>query len=469
MQKAAILHKIYFAEKGEIEFVAWICEAAYQALNHVSYVKNHIDYNKSFLRYFGVLSGEATGRTWTKKDFVTAKGDRLVAMGTGQRLRGIIEGDTRLTGAVLDDVEGEENTKTPERRRFNREWVSGVVFPAMEKTLNKEGWIWLSGTIVHFDSYLASIYEAWRKSIEDGRSFSWDVHYFEATEPIGSRLEGKPLWPDRFSTAVLKKEHQRYLDDGTPQIFWREYFNDPRDVESLPFNPDNVQYYSGHFASKGGFAYLHIGREYIPINVYIGVDLAATATSYSDRQAIVVLGIDAESKRYIIDKFYERIPIYDMPATIIEYANKYSPIRGGAIETVQAQEMVRDAVARLSAKEKKLVPWMWGGVKPPPGIKKEDRLLGALGGFVHNKKLFISRDQAEILDEMLDFPAGKRDDLLDALYYADYYAKHNAPHSNVLDEEQFGELEDEDKPKSRRKHYDWYTGNFHYVDEWGRG
>ena len=103
--------------------------------------------------------------------------------------------------------------------------------------------------------------------------------------------------------------------------------------------------------------------------------MAATDSETSDYQVILVMGIDANKNRYILDYFRERIPAFDVPPKIIEYAKKYNPVRRVTIETVAAQEMVRDMVTRLSATEKRLMPGLFKGVKPPARIKKEDRLL----------------------------------------------------------------------------------------------
>ena len=47
----------------------------------------------------------------------------------------------------------------------------------------------------------------------------------------------------------------------------------------------------------------------------------------------------------------------------------------------------------------------------------------ALGSIVNNKKLYIKKEHTELLDELFQFPKGKNDDLLDGLYYSDFFAK----------------------------------------------
>ena len=132
--------------------------------------------------------------------------------------------------------------------------------------------------------------------------------------------------------------------------------NDARDITNAAFKIDRIQYYNGVFKKENNMPYIIEGEDAIPINVYIGVDLAATATETSDFQVIMVMGIDAHKNRYVLDYFRERIPTFDVPAKIIELAKKYSPVKRVTIETVAAQEMVRDMVTRMSANEKRLMP-----------------------------------------------------------------------------------------------------------------
>jgi phage terminase large subunit-like protein len=400
--------------------------------------------------YFGNMDGGSVGKRWTEKDLVTPKGDRVISKGTSQRLRGRAEVDVRYTGIVLDDFESELNTKTPERRADIKKWIVSTVYPALEETPGNEGWIWLSGTIVHYDSYLQMTYDGWKKAQEDKREYPWDVNFYRAIE------DGKPLWASQFSNKKLKAKKREFIEAGLVNKFAQEYMNDARDVSSASFKIDRIQYYNGRVECKNKFNYLIDGDDAIPINIYMGVDLAATASETSDYQVILVMGIDSSNNRYVLEYFRERIPTFDVPKEIIRLANKYTPVRRVTIETVAAQEMVRDMVTRLSAKEKRLLPGIFKGVKPPARIKKEDRLETSLGPIVNSKKLYLQREMTELVDEFFEHPKPRNDDVMDALYYADYFAR--APKSSRTKKESL--LHDDDMPVKRamKKTYSWMTG-----------
>ena len=72
----------------------------------------------------------------------------------------------------------------------------------------------------------------------------------------------------------------------------------------------------------------------------------------------------------------------------------------------------------MSGKDRKVAPGIALGVRPPTGIKKEDRLESLLAPIVNRGKLFIKRKHVELVDEMFQFPKGKHDDVMDSIWTA---------------------------------------------------
>ena len=450
LSKAAIVHKLCFAKEEEQHFFAWISEEQGQAIDHIKYVRQHFEDNKMIKYYFGNFDGGLAGKRWTEKDLVTARGDRIIAKGTNQRLRGRAEVDVRYTGIILDDFESELNTKTPERRSEIKKWVVSTVYPALEESPGREGWIWLAGTIVHFDSFLQMTYDGYKKSVENGTKYSWDVVFKRAIE------DEAPIWPEQFPLVKLTKKKKEFIEAGLVNKFAQEYMNDARDSGSAAFKIDRVQKHSYEYKSEGKFSYLADVKHAIPVNIYIGVDLAATASETSDYQVIIVMAMDSNKNRYVLEYFRERIPTFDVPMKIIEMTKKYHPVRRVTIETVAAQEMVRDMVTRLSANERRLMPGIFKGVKPPPGIKKQDRLETSLGPMINSKKLYVREEMTELVDEVFEHPKPRHDDILDALYYADYYAR--PPRSKKMKMDELDAELETLNSRPMNKVYNWITG-----------
>ena len=409
LAKTALLYHLYFNPEGKKEFIAWVAEEQSQAIDHIKYLQNHIEINPALNYYFGDIQGSK----WTEKEFTTSKGDRVIAKGTSQRLRGRSQLGLRYTKIILDDFESELNTKTPDRRREIKEWVMSTVEPALENSKDNEGSIWLIGTIVHYDSFLQSIYDGYVEAQRDKRTYAWDVMYHKA---INS--DGEVLWPSYFSREKLQDIRKRFEDVGLSHKFAQEYLNEARDLENAKFKTDRLEYYDHQFESKDGYCYLVDDKDAIPVNVYIGVDLAYEANASSDYQIIMVIGIDSDRNIYVIDYMREHMPLYDMPEQIMDYAREYSPVKRVNVEMVGAQGIIKDAVNKMSGSERKVAPGIALGIRPPSGIKKEYRLEYLIAPIVKRSKMFIKRKHTHLVDEMFQFPKGRNDDVLDGLWYA---------------------------------------------------
>lgn len=476
LMRTAILYKMYFAPKGDINFIAWVGETFDKAIDHTEYLKDHIEHNDLLAYYFGEMRGDLAGRRWTVKDWVTAKGDRLITKGIEQDIRGKSERGVRFTGVVLDDFESLLNTRTKERRATNRALLNSSVIPALVKTPGREGWIWLSGTITHYDSFLQGILDGWNEAKREKKEkeFTWKVNFYTATLDRQLSDTSKPLWPGMYPVKVLRTERQAFIDGGTPHLFAQEYQNDARDRSLAPVDITKIKYHSGRFATSGGMAFLIVdeiegkpdsGRA-IPIYVYMGADPSITGTS--DFAAVVVIGIDSERNRYLIDVFHERTKVYDLAPKIVELGKKYHPVRRCTIETVQAQDVVRDMAERFTIDDRRFLPgWAQGAnpLKHRPDLNKKvvdkiDRLCIGLGSFINPGKLYIRREHFGLIEELEQLPKPKYDDWMDALYYADYYARKNYPRGQPVSMEVFNNEIAMEKVRKRplKKRYNWFTG-----------
>ena len=199
-----------------------------------------------------------------------------------------------------------------------------------------------------------------------------------------------------------------------------------------------------------------IDESAIPVNVYLGVDLAYEANSTSDFQVILTIAIDSDRNIYLIDYYRERSPLYDMPQKIFEYAKRFSPVRRVNVEKVGAQGVIKDYVNKLIGADRRLAPGLAQGIRPPAGIKKEDRIEALLCPIVNSRKLFIKKQHQEIIDEMFQFPKGKNDDLLDGMWYAIHTAK--PPKSSAIDIEKFEDRMSKKEERFSSQVISWITG-----------
>ena len=446
LASTAVLHRFLFAKKENPEFIAWIGEAQDQATDNLNWISNHILENPAIHYYFGDLEGDK----WTKAEIILKNNCRMIAKGTSQRLRGKKQLSTRYTGIILDDFESELNTKTPESRLQIKNWVTAAVYPAID--FDKGGFLWCNGTIVHYDSFLNGLVKGYSDAKKTGEDYSWDLETYKAILD-----DGTPLWPSRWPLPKLEERKQFYIDSGTPAKFYQEYMNQAKSPEDQIFSEEDINegIYQGNarYDEATDSWYIQFadgGKEYI--NIYIGVDPASTINRRSDYSVIMVLGVTAEYDYYVIDYWRKRVLPMECADEIFKIAKQYSPIRRINIETIAYQEMLRDYIMKRSKKEGLFLPGIEKGIKNYTS-KKKDRLFEGLQPMFKAGAVHLKKQHHEFIDELIDFPKGSHDDVIDAFYLATQLAKGNSKAANIKKEKGVNGVWS--KP---RKMYDWMTG-----------
>ena len=359
---------------------------------------------------------------------MTVNGVRIIAVGTGQRVRGFIEGDTRPTLIIVDDFESELNAYTQEARAKNRKWMTEAVIPS----LADEGRIVMIGTVISEDCFLY-----WAKD-----SVAWNTLWYSITND-----DGTPIWPERFPHSRITAIKEEYASVGNINGFYQEYMNIAQSPDEAPFKPDWIQLHQYSFERREGIGCLvkDIGDKevVIPVEVYGGVDPASSLSMRADFFVLVTLGIDYKGNKYIIDLYRKRVSPALQPDIIIDKFKKYRH-KKMKIETVAYQEALRAAVKKRMLEENLYIPGLEKGVKPRN--RKSERLLSLVPMFAKKEFYFRSQD-TEAQAEFLSYPKGKHDDVMDAIWTSLEGARPTRMKT----------LDPEHKEKTFQKVLDWMT------------
>jgi len=392
------LWRVAFKKSDEDLFIVIVSESQQQSINFLSRLKYHLLHSDKFSELFGNL-GPTTAKRWTNNDIVLANGTRIVAVGTGQRVRGFIEGDTRPNLIIVDDFESELNAATPEARTKNRRWMTEAVIPS----LSDEGKIVMIGTVISEDCFLY-----WVKS-----STAWHVLWYSIWDE-----DEKPLWPARFPRKRILQIKNEMASVGNLNGFYQEYMNIAQSPDMAPFKPEWMQmhHYDYEIIEGQGCLTRLIGEDktIIPVEVYCGVDPASSLSNRADYFVIATIGVDNEGNKYAIDIVRERISPELQPQKIIDVFKKYKP-RRMKIETVGYQEALRTAVREIQRQEELYIPGLEKGVKPRN--RKSERLLSLVPMFARNQFYWRPQDLTG-QQEFLSYPRGKHDDIMDAIWTA---------------------------------------------------
>ena len=393
------LWRVAFKKSGEDLFIVIISESQAQSINFLSRIKYHLTHSDRFKEVFGDM-GPNTARRWTHTDIVLANGTRIIAVGTGQRVRGFIEGDTRPNLIIVDDFESELNAYTPEARAKNRKWMTEAVIPS----LSDEGKIAMIGTVISEDCFLY-----WAKE-----SSAWNVLWYS----IWNDKE-ESIWPERFPKERILGIKDEFSSVGNINGFYQEYMNIAQSPDDAPFQPEWIKMHSYEYKKLDGQNVLikneGLENEKIkPVELYTGVDPASSLSVRADFFVIATIAIDNDNNKYIIDIYRDKISPALQPQKIIDVFKKFRP-RRVKVETVGYQEALRTAVREIMKEEQLYIPGLEAGVKPRNS--KSERLLSLVPLFA--KGTFYFKPEHMIAQqEFLSYPKGKHDDIMDAVWTA---------------------------------------------------
>jgi len=424
------LWRAAFKKSDEDLFIVIVSESQAQSINFLSRIKYHLTHSEKFKQIFGDL-GPATASRWTHTDVVLANGTRIVAVGTGQRVRGFIEGDTRPNLIIVDDFESELNAYTAEARAKNRKWLTEAVIPS----LSDEGKIAMIGTVISEDCFLC-----WAK-----KSSAWNVLWYSIWDD-----NEKSIWPERFPKERILSIKEEFKSVGNINGFFQEYMNIAQSPEDAPFQPKWIKLHHYEYKRIQGQNCLvknegEENEEVKPVELYTGVDPASSLSIRADYFVIATVAIDSENNKYLIDLYRNRISPAEQPAMIIKTFKKYKP-RRVKVETVGYQEALRTAVREIMREEQLYIPGLESGVKPRSS--KSERLLSLVPLFA--KGTFYFKDEhTHAQAEFLSYPKGQHDDIMDAIWTA-------LDGSKPCRIKQFKKLSEEEW-RNPKKTLDWMT------------
>jgi predicted phage terminase large subunit-like protein len=146
----------------------------------------------------------------------------------------------------------------------------------------------------------------------------------------------------------------------------------------------------------------------------MGVDPASSTKRTADYSTVVSIAVDNKNNKYILPYFRKRSTPMNLADSIIKQFKKYKPVKT-RIESVGYQEMLREYLRQRSEDEGLFISGL--EIKESPRTSKSSRLETLEPHFAQGK-VYITPNMDELKGELLLYPRGKNDDLLDGLFYA---------------------------------------------------
>ena len=380
-----------------------------QAAIMLEAIKAELEGNPRLAMDFPEATG--AGRVWQAGVIVTKNDRKIEAVGSGKRIRGRRHGPHRPDLFVGDDLENDENVRTPEQRDKLQSWITKAVLK-LGGAGEKFDCI-IIGTILHYDSVLArlqknplwrsvkfkaiirwpdnmALWDAWENLILSAGEEAASVYYMERRGEMDAGAEVS--WPAGRPLVELMKIRAR---DGHAS-FDSELQNDPLSDDDAPF-AKVITFWVDRLASWVFFGACDpsLGKQ------GASRDPSALLVGGFNRETGILDVVEAAIRKRLPDRIIE-----DIIALQAEYRCLL-----WVIETVQFQEFLRTELVKRSAA--RYIPVPARAVTP-----HADKLLRieSLQPHMANGLIRLHPSQATLIDQLRHFPKADHDDGPDALH-----------------------------------------------------
>lgn len=363
----SVFYPLFRGLEGK-ENIVLLSATAGLAEKFLSRIKYEIENNPLIRKVYG----NQVGYPWRNDAIKLKNGTEMFAVGAHGRIRG-----DRATIIIADDLENDENVRSADQRDMMESWfrkaVIGVLNPGCQ--------LILAGTPLHPLSLLNVRIQKPPKG--------YSCHVYKAL----SEDYSESLWPQRWPLHELLRRRE---ETGNA-AFEQEYMCNPIPDEYRPFK--SISFY-----------------EELPQNltVSITVDPAIAKHHEADYFAIVVMGTDCKGVMYVLDTIHGRFDPAEGIQRIVDACKAHHPHTVG-IETVAYQKMLKIYLEKRICEENLRVPITELKTSHAPQGKRM-RIM-ALEPYMNQGMIRLHPSQKELINELMDYPTGAHDHLLDALSY----------------------------------------------------
>jgi predicted phage terminase large subunit-like protein len=214
----------------------------------------------------------------------------------------------------------------------------------------------------------------------------WQVVYKKAYNEDGSLF-----FPEKLTHAYLERQKK---EQGS-YIFSNQYLNEIIPTDKQTFKKEWIKYYDSIPKNHYNFAF---------------IDPAISQVEAADFTGVTVVSVDAEGRWFV--RFAKRYKI--TPTQVISLAfelQKNFKTMGIGIEEVAFQQVLSHFIGEEMKKRLEFIPLK--GIKRGDA-SKEMRILSMVPRFEWNG-VFLNRGLNDLEIELMMFPRGAHDDLIDSL------------------------------------------------------
>jgi len=311
---------------------------------------------------------------------------RIEAYGKGGSIRGLSHKDRRPKICILDDIQGSEDSDSETIQETDWTWfLSDVMF------LGQKTRIFLIGNNLGERSIIERVFA-------DADSLKFK------TMRIPCIIDGKPSWSAKYTLEEIETEKDNFRKLGKLNIWLKEKMCEAISDETRTFLKEDFRYYSPSLMP-----------DLIPkCNIFIAVDLAISEKHTADYTAIMVVGINSENHWFIFDCVYGRFDPSQTIDHIFNLVKKWRPMIVGIEKVAFQRALIHFVMKEMPARD------CFFAIKELEAEKQKELRIKSLQPRFRAKTMWLPEYASwltEMESELLRFPKGLHDDLIDALAY----------------------------------------------------
>ena len=367
------------------------------AQNVVRTIKTACEHSPVLKQNYGELRGER----WTDHALIMKGRDQLY---TEASITAVGAGSGAATGLhmdyiFVDDLVNFDNARSELQRERQKDWLKITLMPVLMPHSSMH----FFGTRYHYaDTYHTVINE-----------LKFDLQIQRAIQSTGKALcewlhpLNDVLDPD--TGEIARRGLTRIKEDLGPIVFALQYQNDTELMkEGNIFKHKWFKYYDRIEWGDDQRLYAIRGNiRKLITKLYVGVDPAISLKDMADFTAIVTVGQDEDRNLYVIDTINEHLTFAQQKKRTIEVCNRYHPAAANLEDVAYQKALIQELRAAGGASINAMVP-----------LHDKVARANSITGFFEAGLVHFLPNQTDAVDQLLLFPDGLHDDIVDATVYA---------------------------------------------------
>ena len=278
------------------DYIILVSSNEEMAIEHLGDITREVTENEDLIEHFQIDKLETQAKTDIIINFKDGHQCRIIARGSGQKMRGRKWKGKRPGLIICDDLEDDEQVESIDRRVKFRRWFYRALLPAMRRG----GKARLHGTILHEDALLARL-------IKDD---SWKTLFYSAHKGFDDFTS--ILWPEQFTEKDLRRLRKSFVDQFDAAGYSQEYLNDPFDNSEAYLKREN-------------FLAMEADDHMLEKKVCVGVDFAISKKDKANRSSFTVAGQDALNTLHFIGQVVGRWDSLEIMDQMFAIQEKWAP------------------------------------------------------------------------------------------------------------------------------------------------